>query len=139
VSRPTEGAPATERRDSDPAAYTLSVESDSIVVRHTGELTLQVIEASRRAVAEQATDRHLDRILLDLSRATSGLAPVEIFELCASQSFVLPPGAIVAVVYRPDQFPAEDARFAEAVSLNRGATLKVFTDGEAARQWLARK
>jgi len=64
---------------------------------------------------------------------------VEIFELCASQSFVLPPGATVAVVYRPGQFPAEDARFAEIVSLNRGSTLKVFIDFEAAQQWLGAK
>jgi len=129
--------PATERRDNEPAGYTVSVESDSVIVRHTGELTLGEIEASRRAVAEIATERRLARILLDLSGATSGLAPVEIFELCASQSFVLPAGVSVAVVYRPDQFPVEDARFAEAVSLNRGARLKVFTDFEAARHWLS--
>jgi len=117
--------------------HTLNVESDSIVVRHTGELTVQAVEASRRAVAELATERRLTRILLDLSGATSGLAPVDIFELCASQGFVLPPGATVAVVYRPDQFPAEDASFAEAVSLNRGAKLKVFTDFTGAERWLS--
>ena len=130
-------APATSRRGNDPARYALGVESDSIVVRHTGGLSTQVVEASRRAVAELATERRLSRILLDLSGATSGLAPVEIFELCASQSFVLPQNATVAVVYRPGQFPAEDARFAETVSLNRGATLKVFIDLDAARQWLS--
>jgi len=132
-------APATKLRGNGPARYTLGVESDSIVVRHTGELTLQEIEASRRAVAEVATERRLTRILLDLSGATSGLAPVEIFELCASQTFVLPQDATVAVVYRPGQFPAEDARFAETVSLNRGVALKVFIDFDAARQWLSRR
>jgi hypothetical protein len=125
-------APATQ-----PARYTLGVESGSIVVRHTGELTLHGIEASRRAVADIAMERRLTRILLDLSGATSGLAPVEIFELCASQGFVLPQNATVAVVYRPGQFPAEDARFAETVSLNRGVTLKVFIDFQAAQRWLS--
>jgi hypothetical protein len=118
------------------SGYTLSVESDRVVVRHTGELTVSAIEASRRVVVELATERRLTRILLDLSGATTGLAPVDIFELCASQGFALPPGAIVAVVHRPDQFPAEDARFAEAVTLNRGATLRAFTDFDAARLWL---
>lgn len=139
VARGAGLAPATNARDSEPARYTLGIESDSIVVRHAGELTVSVIEASRRAVAEVAAARRLARILLDLSGATSGLAPVEIFELCASQSFVLPPAATVAVVYRPDQFPAEDASFAETVSLNHGATLRVFTDVEAALQWLSGK
>jgi hypothetical protein len=129
-------APAAQPRGNETARYTLGVESDCIVVRHTGQLTLREIEASRQAVAELATEMRLARILLDLSGATSGLAPVEIFELCASQSFVLPQNATVAVVYRPGQFPAEDARFAETVSLNRGATLQVFVDFEAARRWL---
>jgi hypothetical protein len=118
------------------SGFELGIESDIIVVGHVGALTVQEIEASRRAVAEVAAERHITRILLDLSRATSGLTPAEIFELCVSQGFVLPPGVRVAVVYRLDQFPVEDARFAEDVSLNRGTTLRAFTDRDAAQQWL---
>jgi hypothetical protein len=120
----------------DEPGYTLCVESGRMVVRHTGRLTVQAIEASRRAVAELAAERRLAHILLDLSGATSGLAPAEIFELCASQGFVLPPCATVAVVHRPDQFSAEDGGFAETVSLNRGVRLRAFTSLEAAQRWL---
>ena len=119
--------------------YTIDVESDIIVARHTGELTVREIEASRRVVAHLATERHLRRILLDLSKAADSLATGDIFKLCGSQHLVLPHGAIVAVVYRPGQFPTEDARFAETVSLNRGVTLKPFTDSDAARLWLSEK
>jgi len=120
----------------EPAGYSINVESGNIVVQHTGRLTAQAIEASRREVAELAAERHLSGILLDLSPATSSLPFIDIFELGSGQGSVLPPSVVVAVVYRPDQFSAEDIDFAEDISLNRGIQMRAFTDSETAQQWL---
>jgi len=38
----------------EPIGFTIGIESETIVVRHTGVLSVQEIEASRQAVAELA-------------------------------------------------------------------------------------
>ena len=120
--------------------YSISVESDRIVVRHVGQLSVPEVEASRREVAELARERGLFLILLDLSRAApSSLTTSEIFALCSTQWNVLPAGLAIAVVYGPGQFSNEDARLAENVSWNRGVTLRPVPDLEAAHRWLTEK
>jgi len=123
--------------DRRPAAYSLGLESELIVVRHSGPLTVAVIKESRRDVARLGAEKGLHRVLLDLSAASSSLGVTDIFELCASQLDELPRGTTVAVVHRPGQFEAEDGVFAEDVSVNRGARLRVFADPRAAREWLS--
>jgi hypothetical protein len=117
--------------------YSISVESDHIFVQHTGELTVPELEASRREAARLAAERRLSLILADISRATpSWLTTSEVFHLCASHHDVLPTGATIAIVYRPDQGSDRVAQFAEAVSLRRGVRLRSFTDLKAAERWL---
>jgi hypothetical protein len=118
--------------------YSISVESNHVLVRHTGELRVPVLEASRREAAQLARERHLFLILADVSEATPGwLTTSEVFRLCASHHEVLPAGAAVAIVYRPDQASDRVAQFAEAVSHRRGVRLKSFTDVGAAQRWLS--
>ncbi len=120
--------------------YSISVDSDRIVVRHAGKLSVPEVEASRQEVAELARERGLFLILLDLSQAApSSLTTSEIFALCSTQWNVLPGGMAIAVVYGPGQFSDEDARLAETVSWNRGVTLRPFSDLEAAHRWLSEK
>jgi hypothetical protein len=120
--------------------YTISVESDHVLVRHTGELRIPVLEASRREAARLASERRLSQILADVSQATpSWLTTSEVFHLCASHREVLPTGAAVAIVYRPDQASDRVAQFAEAVSHRRGVRLKSFTDVGAAQRWLSER
>ena len=120
------------------SGYSLEIEGDCVVVKHTGALTVLQLEAARRDAADAMVERRLPRarVVSDISGASSGLSPIEIFGLCAGQGSAVPPGFRVAIVYRPGQVPEEDARFAETVSLNRGATLRVFNDVEAACSWL---
>jgi hypothetical protein len=120
-----------------PGGYTINVEAENIVVQHTGKLTMQLLESSRREAAELATTAHVAGFLYDVSQTAPSLNTVEIFELCVSNGSVLPSDAPIAVVFRPDQFSVEDVRFGESVSLNRGTFLKSFTDLAAAQQWLS--
>ncbi len=120
--------------------YTISVESDHVLVRHTGELKVPELEASRREAARLANERRLSLILADITEATpSWLTTSEVFRLCSSHHDVLPAGAAVAIVYRPDQASDRVAQFAEAVSLRRGVRLKSFTDVGAAQRWLSQR
>jgi hypothetical protein len=118
-------------------SYTIKAESENIVVRHTGKLTMQVLKSSRREATRLATATHLARFLYDVTGAVPSLETVDVFELCVSNGSVLPSDAAVAVVFRPDQFSVEDVRFGEIVSLNRGTRLRTFTDHKAAEQWLS--
>ncbi len=121
----------------DRAGYTVNVESGCIVVRHTGEITVKALKASRREAAALSTARDLKRLLMDISQATWALTTVDIFDLCVAQVEVLPQGIAVAVVIRPGQISSEDVQFGETTSLNRGVTLRAFVDLEAARRWLS--
>jgi hypothetical protein len=121
----------------EPAGYTINVDSNNIVIRHTGELTVRMLEGSHREAARLATATQLAGFLFDVSRAAPSLSTIEIFELCISHGSVLPSDAAVAVFFRPDQFCAEDVHLGETVSLNRGTELRSFTDLEAAEQWLS--
>jgi hypothetical protein len=118
--------------------YTITVEADRIVVQHTGAVSLDEIKASRREFAALATERKLSLVIIDLSHADScSLTMLDIFDLCESHPSVLTLWLAVAVVYRPDQVPAEDVRFAETASQNRGVKLGMFVDLEAAHRWLS--
>jgi hypothetical protein len=121
----------------DLTGYTINIDSDHILVRHMGDLTVRAIEASRREAAGLATARHLKHFLVDVSQSISSLVTSEIFEVCAGHPSVLPCGATIAIVIRPGQFSADDAHFAETVSWNRGITLRTFLDCRAARCWLS--
>lgn len=112
--------------------------ADRIVVRHTGDVSLDDIKASREEFAALATERKLSLVLVDLSHADSCLLTMlDIFDLCESHPSVLSRWLAVAVLFRPGQVSAENVAFAETASQNRGVRLGLFVDLEAAHQWLS--
>lgn len=122
----------------EPPGYSITVAADRIVVRHTGDVSLDDITASRREFAALADERKLSLVLIDLSHADSCLLTMlDIYDLCESHPSVLTRWLAVAVVHRPGQVSAENVAFAETASRNRGVRLGLFVDLEAAHQWLS--
>lgn len=116
-------------------AYTINLSSDSayICLTHTGETPFSEYEDGRNEAIASMQSHGLFKLLVDVRNVTSSLSLLEHFEFTSSHVEHLPRGVRTAILMRPD---AADTRFIENVAVNRGITIRLFTDKRKAVEWL---
>ena len=93
------------------------------------------VEAMAREVAALAKQQGCTRLLNDLREATIPSSASAIYSMPRiTDEAGVPPGLRRALVVSA---ATRDFLFLETVSLNRGHNIRIFTDPEAARAWLA--
>lgn len=115
--------------------YKIKPEGNLLVVKTSGvDESLEEVEQYGMAVIKACLEGNYSRVLCDEVDLEYRLAPFDTYrsaEFIASQA---PKVGRVALVCNEKFFT--DARFWETVAVNRGLTVRVFKDVEAARQWL---
>jgi hypothetical protein len=93
-------------------------------------------EASARfeSIAEHSKRTNNDKLLIDTTRYDVKASVVDRFFVGTSLQIFASHSIKVAVVCRPEQLDAR--RFGRLVADNRGVTIEVFTDFQAAEEWL---
>ena len=106
-----------------------------IRARVVGEIDPALVERMAREVAELARRHGCARLLSDLRGATLTPATLDIYAMprIADESGV-PPGFRRALLVAAT---SRDFVFIETVAVNRGHSLRLFTDPAAALAWLA--
>jgi hypothetical protein len=103
----------------------------------TGTINSETLPVYAKAVADRVSKHDCKRFLNDLRQAQLDLSTIEIYEI---------PGVLEvagidktwrrAIVASRD---LEDYRFFQAIAFNRGYTVRVFTELDAAKHWLGEK
>lgn len=86
------------------------------------------------AIRDEAIRQNTKKILCDERNLVYALGTFNTYEVAEFTSYNVPKVAKVAIVCNPENL--SEANFYETVVVNRGLELKVFTDMEAARNWL---
>jgi hypothetical protein len=114
---------------------TSHTEGDTLFVQASGrDDSLEEVLAYAGRVIDAAVRSGATRILCDETAIEYRLDTMDTFEAGRYISEQAPKVAKIAIVCNPAFI--QDAQFFENVTVNRGLTLKVFTDTESAKQWL---
>lgn len=107
-------------------------------VIHTDELTMEEASESRQRSGRMMAAQGLVRVLVDVSAAVIKELPdtMALFDFNVSYYHAFPLGSSIACVVSPDKRVVDEAEFAETIALNRGITMRIFTDRDAAIAWL---
>jgi hypothetical protein len=117
-------------------AFTIIVTEENLVIqlKHAGEVTVRELEQGREAAVEALKTAGYKRLLVDVRAVETDLTMMEHFSFTTSHIGILPIELKTAVLIRPDY--TATAGFVEDVAVNRGISLKVFTDERNALIWL---
>jgi hypothetical protein len=121
-------------------SFSITAQADHLRVEVSGARTpgrhAQEMLAGWTRVAEQCRATGLRRVL-GVSAVTGIASPIEAYDVgrAGAALFI---GAVdrIAYVVRGGEEALQVNRFAEDVAVNRGLTVRVFDDEEAARLWL---
>jgi hypothetical protein len=106
-----------------------------ILVTVTGTVTRASWEKQLRASLKEAAKHSCYRFLVDFSKAVMRVGFVDLYDRPRLyEESGMPKTARIAIVLPPE---AEDRDFIETVTGNRGFTVKVFSELEPGRKWLA--
>lgn len=103
----------------------------------TGRLDANDYFQMRELVREHQIAQGGVSVMLDLRQAVLQIGTLDVFAIASSHHDVYPHGMPYAIIVGPETMPASDVRFLENVKINRGALAKIFTDDQAALEWLA--
>lgn len=102
-----------------------------------GPMRLIMVKEAAAAAIRTAAEHHLDKYYTDERKLQPELSTLEIHGLPdALGAMGLGKRDKVAIVYTASSPRAMDFRFFETTALNRGYSVKLFTDPEKALRWL---
>lgn len=96
--------------------------------------TAEQTQAYGMALIAECVQRGITRVLCDERDLEYRLSTIDTYAVATAVVSHAPRVARVAIVCNPAS--VEDAQFWENVAVNRGLTVKVFKEMDAARQWL---
>jgi hypothetical protein len=117
-----------------PASF--RTEKGILFVTITGHRTLHPVLAALADSVEITKERGIRRVLVDIRNAGLHVSTNDIFQFASSLVDVCSRDTRPAIVFSPETYAPEDARFTENVAVNRGVLLKTFTELSDARDWL---
>ena len=106
-----------------------------VVARLSGVADIEKAHARFEEIAQACDRMSTKRLIVDVTNAALPLSATDKFEMGRHAVVFAQHGIKVAVVATPDQLDPE--RFGEVVARNRGVNIRLFTDVEAAEEWLA--
>jgi hypothetical protein len=123
-------------------AYDVAADEREAIVRVSvrGPATREEHRAARREAAQLCRERGWPRMLVDLRELeTAGVVSTTgCYDFGRSyREDNLPTQCCIAHVLPAGRRAREDVEFTATVAVNRGITIRDFTDIESARQWLA--
>jgi SpoIIAA-like len=117
-----------------PIELLYDAENDYIAMQVTGRLDITAAKKYVPILREAMATHKCHRLLNDMRQADLAVSLVEYFRAPHQPFDALPPDARRAIV--TSEKAARDLGFFETVSVNRGQTVKVFTDMDEAKHWL---
>ena len=116
-------------------SFTSRVEGNTLVVHASGfDESLEEVQAYGMGVIEACLAGGVTRILCEELDLEYRLGTFDTYQAAEFLSANVPLLARAAVVCQPKHL--EEGRFWETVAVNRGLSVRVFTDPEEARRWL---
>ena len=117
--------------------YTVEVDTNArrVEVVFAGHMGLAEHMSAREEAIRQLIATGFDRLLVDARELDAEMSAVDDFEFTAEHQSTPLASVRMAVLHRSEE--EERFRFIENVSVNRGGNMRVFTDAERARDWLA--
>lgn len=112
---------------------------DVLEMTFDGCLDARELEASVKEALAVSRRSGTRRLLADCAGLESGPSVVDLYYLAALAATEGPEGWKDAIVRPRNPDAARDVAFWESTALNRGIDAKVFTEREAAMQWLLGK
>ena len=115
--------------------YTTRVDGDILFVCASGfDESLADVEGYGMGILSASLKRGASRVLCDETALEYRLGTLDTYQAGEFLATHVPAVAKVAIVCNP--MFLHDAKFFEDVVVNRGLTLRVFTNTETARRWL---
>ncbi len=116
--------------------FSYEVSEEILYVKAWGsDRDLNQVKSFGTAVISLAKANKIRKILSDERELEYTLGVVDLYELAEYYSKKIPFVVKVAVVCKPEDLA--DAKFWETTSLNRGLNVHVFTDIDAAKEWIS--
>ncbi len=110
-----------------------------VFAKPVGEVTTENVKETKRKVLELSTINNCNFLLFDTIQCFLGQSIIEAFEAMSKigETFGLTAKQKCAIVYDPNNYPEERAKFIENVVTNRTSNaFKFFTNSEDAISWL---
>ena len=115
--------------------YTTKVEGETLFVQASGfDESRDEVEDYGKGILDASLQSGVSRVFCDETNLEYRLGTLDTYRAGEFLSTHVPALAKVAIVCNPACLA--DASFFENVVVNRGLTLRVFTDAEIARRWL---
>lgn len=119
-------------------SYEIIIHQDYLEVKSEGfDESLQEVEDYANSIAKIALENGKNKILCDERKLRYSLSIFETFELAEAEAKHLSTAPRIAIVFNSNY--TEYARFFETAAINRGLIVKVTTDIDEAKKWLAVK
>jgi hypothetical protein len=118
----------------DPDTMSISDKGSYLLIEFFGEFSVETGKRCVDQMMEACLEHHRSRVLLDCRRMTGSMSVISRFQVAEYGAFSLDFLARFALVNRDDVLLPD--KFVENVAINRGMDLKIFTDFDAAEQWL---
>jgi len=115
----------------------VNTEEDYILVEHYGDTDLdENIQAGEKAL-RVAINNQIMNILVDVTGITGAVSIMDLFASTKHHAETAKIRPLTAIYGRQDQ--KRELEFMENVGVNRGMSIKIFTDKNEALDWLLRK
>lgn len=115
--------------------YTLQAEDDLMLVTASGhDDSLEDTIAYGMAVLGACLENQCTRVLCDERELEYRLSTIDTFQLAETAVRAAPKLVRIAIATGPENL--EDAAFYETVAKNRGLSVKIFQNLDAARDWV---
>ena len=112
----------------------LMKDSKYVRLELVGKLTRRDHETARAEAALAITENGWNKLLIDASLAEPEMSFVDDYYFTGNHKSHFSTDLCTAIVHRPNEI--EKFQFIEDVGVNRGMSMKLFTDGRKALDWL---
>lgn len=116
------------------AEYPLGFDNDHIEIQLRGKYNLHRLRQAIKEVGRRCRELHCRRVLADARAHVGEIDVLDLHQIGEQVSRELPRGSVVAVIVSVSRLEMD--RHLETVAVNRGLSLRLFTDTDDARLWL---
>ena len=118
----------------DPDMMSIHNKGSYLLIEFFGEFSVEAGKQCVDRMMEACLKQRQSRVLLDCRRMTGSMTVISRFQVAEYGAFSLDFLNRFALVNRDDVLLPDN--FVENVAINRGMDMKIFTDFDAAEQWL---
>jgi hypothetical protein len=112
------------------------LKNNTLYLSYKGKVTKEEVYAARINAVSMIQANGLNKMLVDLTKASPEIATVDVFNIAASNKRTYKGIEKTAIYFKPGRFAKDEISLYMTTSISRGWNIKTFDDRQHAQEWL---